>query len=121
MTWAAKAWASLLRGGRTRCAEPTTVPSNRATNSSRSGTSSTPRKLAFQRTAARRLDPAETAAVDDCGVRRFAQGVQVLFGELGEPLNEELGFDFRRWHDGPGHWNQGVQQRKLARMRRPTS
>src|ERR1700733_5377359 len=41
---AACACASLLRGGRTRWADPTTEPFSRATNSSRSGTSRMPRK-----------------------------------------------------------------------------
>ena len=66
-------------------AAPSRPPCRRAgpTNSSRSGTSSTPRKYVSSTGAARRFDPAEAAALDDRGVGRLAELVEVVVGELG--------------------------------------
>ena len=70
-------------------------------------------KIPLQRLPAGRADPAEPAAADDGGIRRLAQIGQVVLGEAAHALHG-LARRHRRVH-------QGVQRRKLARMRRPTS
>ena len=47
-------------------------------------------EIGLQRHRARRVHPAEAAAVDDRGVGRLAQRVQVVVGELGDALDQEL-------------------------------
>jgi hypothetical protein len=75
--------------------------------------------MALQRGAALRLDPAEAAALDDGGVRGFAQLGHLVVGELRHQLDRELGLAEpdvvapERAH--------GVHRRKFARMRSPTS
>ena len=88
---AENACSSLLRGGRTSCAEPTMMPSCRARNIVRSGTSSTPLKYRSSAMPPGRVHPAEPAAIDDGGVGRLAQRRQVVVIELGGALHRHAG------------------------------
>ena len=78
-------------------------------------------EIGFQRAPARRVDPAEAAAVDDGGVGRLAQGVQVVVGELASAARRTVSGSRRRMRGCIRASRQGVQRRKLARMRMPTS
>ena len=64
------------------------VPFSRATNSSPLRHQQHAAEIALQRQPAGRVDPAEAAALDDRGMRRLAQRVQIVLGEAVRPLDE---------------------------------
>ena len=69
-------------------------------------------EITLQRHSARRRDPTEATAINDRRIGGFAEGGEIVIGEIGDPL------DGGNRGRGVGH---GFHRRKLRRMRMPTA